>query len=162
MSDAARTSITILSRRDAEARAYFESEAVISITDPVSPGFPGGPSPCFHGTPHALWLKFDDGGDFLITHKKKYRAEWGRDPFLLTRAAASAVIAFARAHAEDGRDLIVHCEAGISRSAGMAEALDLILNGSVSCIHNHHRPNALVKVTMLRAAGLVPGDGCVA
>ena len=47
--------------------------------------------------------------------------------------------------------VVFQCEAGISRSAGMASALSLYLRGDESAINFHrHMPNTTVKTLMLR------------
>lgn len=149
--------IAIHSRHSAERFPWTERHAVVSITDPVTPTFPGSPLPVLTGAGEVLRLSFDDLGDWALGHEVEYVEDWGRLPVFLTERDAAEIIAFARRNAEAGRSLAVHCEAGISRSAGVASILCLLLNGDESCLNDRlHRPNALVRATMKRAAGMVP------
>jgi len=56
-------------------------------------------------------------------------------------------------------EILVHCDAGISRSAGTAAALSLFFNGNDGNFHKTHVPNIHVKSLILRALGMVPGTG---
>lgn len=53
---------------------------------------------------------------------------------------------------EETKMIIVHCEAGLSRSAGVAAALSLIMNEDCEFFHKNYYPNSLVKSTILRQA----------
>lgn len=52
--------------------------------------------------------------------------------FCISPDNGDRIIAFVNNHLDDADTIVVHCEAGISRSAGVAAALMLILNGDDS------------------------------
>lgn len=115
------------SRAGAQAFAWREPFAVISITDPGSR-----PVTFTRSTPVARCdLQFWDVVDGPSE--------------LFDAAMAQRAIAFARNECGDATLLLVHCEAGISRSTAMAEALGRIQGVAV----RHHNalfchPNPLV------------------
>jgi predicted protein tyrosine phosphatase len=77
-----------------------------------------------------LRLVFDDIDENTYgTHSysetlKKYKEK------LFTRVQAREILDFVDAHKDEVNLIIVHCHAGISRSAGTAAALSYILNGT--------------------------------
>lgn len=56
------------------------------------------------------------------------------EPNCMTRADAEKILAFVNQHINEVDEIIVHCGAGISRSAGVCAALMLIINGSDEAI----------------------------
>jgi len=48
--------------------------------------------------------------------------------------------------------IICHCEAGISRSAGVVGALSKVINGDDKAVFRHYLPNMLVYRTILKTA----------
>lgn len=151
-----RTAFVILSQPKAEARTYSEREAVISLLPPSTPGFEPVRDARIHGAAEVLRIRTDDT-EPLAPHEEVEREQaWGRPAALFTGEDADACIAFARKHAAAGRTIVVHCEAGISRSAAVACALDLVLHGNIECLESRHHPNAHIKATILRRAWGVP------
>ena len=67
---------------------------------------------------------------------------------------ARDVLLFALTHKDHIEELVIHCDAGRSRSVGMAEALALFLGEAdqVQSIVAGKSPNAHVKSTLLRVA----------
>lgn len=88
---------------------------LISITDPDK----------MHATPHpryenVFYAKFDDA-DVQVTPDTK----------LINGSTARNIVGFVKTSILGGVDtVVVNCEAGISRSAGVAAALSYIFNGS--------------------------------
>ena len=74
------------------------------------------------------------------------------DVELITPLIAKAVLNFVNKYKEKVSLIICQCEAGISRSAGVAGALSKILNGEDFYIFNHYHPNMLVYRTILNEA----------
>ena len=68
-------------------------------------------------------------------------------------SAAETVISFVNRYINDIDQIVVHCGAGISRSAGIAAALMLIINGNDKAIFENGRycPNMLCYKLMLNA-----------
>lgn len=108
--------IRVLNLADAEAYEPGPNEVCISITSPAVQAELQG------GWRAMLRLQFSDI-DVVLP------ARWnvGSVTTLFTGKMAHQVVKFAREHAD--ADFVVHCEAGISRSPGVALALHEILTG---------------------------------
>lgn len=94
-------------------------EACISIAFANGDGWDNGRaparlSPMFR---EVLRLAFDDCGPHMQGHPNS--------TIDLSPAQAWVVVAFAKTQAWAGRDLIIHCGAGMSRSVAIAAALDV-------------------------------------
>lgn len=63
----------------------------------------------------------------------------GSDPNCMTREDADKIISFVNQHVNSVDEIIVHCGAGVSRSAGVCAALMMIINGNDSDIFNNSR-----------------------
>ena len=85
---------------------------IISITDPGT--LPAIIRPNFQNK-GTLRLEFED-----------IDAE---EPEAMTEAHAEAIAKFVNEHKDSVDMIVVHCEAGVSRSAGVAAAIGLVLNG---------------------------------
>lgn len=129
--------VIVMDRVDAIRYSYRPQEqksAVISIS---SPAFSYRehiyPSP-YNGIVSVLRLCFDD-------------VDGGKD--CITESDAEAVKRFVNAHKD--KLIIVHCDAGISRSAGIAAALMKFYNGDDTPIFDNPKycPNMLCYRTML-------------
>jgi predicted protein tyrosine phosphatase len=108
--------IRVLSLADAEAYGPGPNEVCISITSPAVQ------AELRSGWRAVLRLQFSDI-DVVLP------ARWNLASVstLFTGKMAHQVVKFARVHAD--ADFVVHCEAGISRSPGVALALHEILTG---------------------------------
>ena len=75
------------------------------------------------------------------------------EPNHMMRADAEAIIAFVNKYINDVSQIIVHCGAGVSRSAGVAAALMLIINNDDSPIFDNPKfcPNRCCYRTTLNA-----------
>jgi len=66
------------------------------------------------------------------------------DIILFDELMARKVLEFVKYYQNKVRVIVVHCEAGISRSAGVAGALSLIYNGTDQYYFDHYVPNMYV------------------
>jgi predicted protein tyrosine phosphatase len=109
----------------------------ISITDPESPEAVLAEA---ENRIAYLRLQFDD-------------ADQPRNGFrLLSEDEAAQIVAFVEEHRAQIRLIVCHCEAGISRSAGVAAALSQWLNGDDQTFFTWFHPNRHVYRTVLNAA----------
>lgn len=115
----------VMSRKKAKDFSFqenIEDCIIISITDVNSN------DNCFANNLHIkgiLRLKFDDCET--------------NEPNCITKEDAIKIIKFVNNHISNIRKIIVHCEAGVSRSAGVCAALMLIITGSDSQIFDNPR-----------------------
>jgi predicted protein tyrosine phosphatase len=129
-----------LSRQEAERYRDTRPYAMISITDPRYP------QARLEDDPHRvglLRLQFHDVG--LLVGPEA-------DAFVLPAAEhARAIVQFFRVMEPRIDKLIVHCEAGISRSAGVGSGLALCLRQSDAQFYIQSRPNPRVRRLILEA-----------
>ena len=71
----------------------------------------------------------------------------------LTTADAQAILDFVEAHRHEVTLIVCQCEAGISRSAGIAAALSRIVQDEDDFFFEHYAPNDYIYKTLLEAAG---------
>lgn len=65
---------------------------------------------------------------------------------------ADRIAKFVHNHIDDVELVVCQCEAGISRSAGIASGLSAVINGDNSEFHKrHYRPNIAAKVAIQKA-----------
>lgn len=143
MSVESMASIRVLNLRDAEKYEPDEGEVCISITSPRTSAADLQP-----GWHDVLELQFSDVSDGMPIGTLAI-------PFDIDHA--KEIVAFVRANR--GRPIVVHCEAGISRSAGVALALHEFLEGRYppAPLEEHYRlHNRLVRRLILKAADLSP------
>jgi predicted protein tyrosine phosphatase len=69
--------------------------------------------------------------------------------FIFTQSNARKILDFVIKYENKVKTILVHCEAGISRSAGIAGALSLIYNDDDEEFFNMYIPNRLVYRTIL-------------
>lgn len=156
--------VHIMGRREIERIPQWSAPtAVISITDPSvrGPTASAATIRCDRNLRGLLRLTFHDLDPVRCPEiaapgaADEFRREQA-GPEWMTEAQAEAVVAFWRAVRGEVTDLVVHCEAGISRSAGVAAALCVLEGLDDAFCHQQHRPNAHVKALVLRAGGAVP------
>ena len=70
----------------------------------------------------------------------------------MTREDAQAILAFVREHLDTVRLIVCQCEAGVSRSAGIAAALSRTLQGDDGFFFANYWPNQWVYRTILDAS----------
>ena len=133
---------------------------------------------CFHQEPHAVISITDPHYRHPVLADCSYRRSVLRMQFsdLDERAArlrtvsphviaftsdmAGQVAAFVGEQVSEGTRLfVVHCEAGISRSAGIATALSRFYNHDETFFLVHYRPNVWVRRLMLEALASAIDNG---
>jgi predicted protein tyrosine phosphatase len=151
--------VIVLSRYEIErVQSWLVPTAVISITDPSIRG------------PHENRAKIVADGNligllrlaFHDTDPVQWRVEsptpeeWAASgnagPVAMTDEQAASALSFWKSTALLIEDLVIHCEAGISRSAGVAAAICALAELDDRWCYQHHRPNAHVKAAILRCA----------
>ena len=131
--------IVSTSRAGAEAFVWLDPFAVVSITDPNSVPARLRQHNVVARCDLQFWDLLEDVGD-------------GR---IFDAAMARRVVDFVSHDCHGAKLLLVHCEAGISRSTGLANALGVVLGVEV----RHYNaltlnPNSLVMRLVLEEAGL--------
>jgi len=158
--------IKVLSRQEFEDFTSEEKYIAISITDPNSESVESQNkhkamlSLQFHDIDHRLRKQEDcklcdntgisklfpdiNGGHcYACTNKM--------DIILFDAKMAEQILDFVGCFKDKVDMIVVHCEAGISRSAGCASALSLILNKTDQYYFDHYLPNMLVYRIILNA-----------
>lgn len=151
--------IVVLSRREAELSEASIPNIIISIRSPGERrAIVGGNNPL-----DVMFLEFndvDEHGMVWTLHGSMLK----KNVKLFTEEDAKKVLEFVNKYKDKAELIICHCEAGISRSAGMAAALCTILgspekDAEIWTKRNEigqlkHRPNVHVYQTMLAAADM--------
>lgn len=127
----------VMSREKARKMSFnpnIDDCIIISITDAIAP-----PNHFAHN-PHikdVLHLKFDD-------------CDFG-EVDCIQKSDGIKIIDFVNRHLNDVEKIVVHCEAGVSRSAGVCAALMLIINGTDTPIFDSYQycPNMSCYRTVL-------------
>jgi len=109
-----------------------EPHIVISVTNP---GLPGAVLPDLESRRAELRLRFHDTGD--------YGQPLG-DLIVMQDEEANAILSFIALHALDIQTIVCQCEAGMSRSAGIAAALSRILQDEDRFFYANFAPNRWV------------------
>jgi predicted protein tyrosine phosphatase len=130
--------IKVVSRHQAAHFLGLDPYVLISITDPGSPDAAITVDPKRAGI---LRLKFSDVGEDVQLH----RAAWPNSAIeRFTDAQALEIANFVIDHPD--KDMVVHCEAGISRSPAVAAAICARINGprSDAAYFKNYIPNSFV------------------
>ena len=131
--------IKVLSRLEFEKFESKEPYIAISITDPNSePVIVNGNDDNFQSM---LSLQFYD--------LDKDTEVFPYSRFIFNERDAKQILDFVDVYKDNIDMICIHCEAGISRSAGIASALSLIYNGEDQYYFDHYIPNMLVYRTIL-------------
>jgi aminoglycoside phosphotransferase len=123
---------TVLSRYWVGLRSPDAPYIIISITTPKLPEADLAESEHRQGV---LRLQFDDTGDY---------GQPLRDTVLFSKAHAMAIFTFAEAHRCSINHVVVHCEAGASRSPAVAAALCRLWGGDNKRFFADYSPNRYV------------------
>ena len=139
--------ISIMSRIEAEQYSPAAHAAIISITDT---------------DPLGLHLAAFAPERYLMIHREQFDdISNDLDPFFtaISWAQAERLAQFIRLAHESGIDeLVIHCEAGISRSAGVAVAACSIIGiDDGFCYEGDRRPNPLVRDRVLETHERIRG-----
>ncbi len=136
-------SLQVLDRLGVRVCSHPEPYAVISITDPNLQHPRLAPSEFRRAV---LPLQFYD------VHLSLAQVKGGPACASFTDELARQVATFVEAQREQGiRLMVVHCEFGMSRSAGVASALSFFYNQDETFFLVHYRPNSLVRRLVLEA-----------
>lgn len=134
----------VLSRKNAKAfsfQAHDYKTAIISITDVDKIGviFSDNPN---NGIKGILRLKFDDVERNFVKNEN-----------CITKEDAEEIVKFVNKYKNKVDKIIVHCEAGVSRSAGVCAAIMKAINGDDWAIFDNPRfcPNMTCYRTVLDA-----------
>jgi predicted protein tyrosine phosphatase len=137
--DGPRLRFLVLSRSDVKIVAPNEPYIVVSVTNPKLPDAELAPSPLRRDV---LRLQFHDMGDY---------GQPLRDNVLMTERDAEAILAFVAWHMDDVSMIVCQCEAGMSRSVGIAAALSQILQGEDRFFFANFAPNRWIYRMLIEA-----------
>ena len=146
--------IAIASRLMAQkASALIKTpHAIISITDPDRgvPAFK--PNENRLGILHLQFYDLEDISDQMsLKDAAEYISQFGHG--LFKDEQADEIVDFVEAIRDKAKGILVHCEAGVSRSAAVAAVIELVLNGSNERVFQDRRysPNQYVYGKLLKA-----------
>ena len=136
----------VLGRRDIKYRYAAEKHIVVSIHDPKSPKIQ------MFATKNrldTLRLSFHDwdGEQLRIMYEREERPEM----VFFSVEMAKQILKFVDKYSDKVDLIVCQCEAGISRSAGIAAALSKIFNKDDEYFFKHYIPNSLVYSQIIRA-----------
>lgn len=86
----------------------------------------------------------------LVFHDADAPTATSSEEALFSAAHADAIWDFVLAHRADVERVILHCDAGVSRSPGVAAAVSKALLGDAAEYFRRYRPNMLVYRTLLK------------
>ena len=139
----------IMSRKEAvrySKQQHKESSIIISISDSYD-FFPNINSTYFNGVKSVLFVSFDDIQEINGKSERFWKKDEGLifDSLtgvsykLISKEDAKKIVDFVIAWKDKVDKIIVHCNAGISRSSGVCAAIMKALNGNDKEIFNSHR-----------------------
>jgi predicted protein tyrosine phosphatase len=134
-----RVDLLVLSRAEAATVAPDEPYILVSVTDPNSD------AATFAQSSHlraVLRLQFHDIAGVTNPILKPFADS---NEVAMSDEDGSSVVAFVRRFVpNEAQFVVVHCEAGISRSAGIAAAVSKIWNGADNFYFERYLPNSWV------------------
>ncbi len=126
---------------------------VISVTDPEEPEANLAASPLCRAV---LRLQFHDTSQTVdIPGLEGLFSDSGA---AMTADDARAILDFVASHANKVDLIVCQCEAGVSRSAGIAAALSRIMQGDDEFFFVHYLPNHHIYELLLQTATRLPGQ----
>lgn len=130
---------------------------VISVTDPDKSDAFVLPNPLLRAI---LRLRFHDNSQTVVIPGLEGISLGEGTETPMTREDAHAILAFVQEHLDEVELIVCQCEAGVSRSAGIAAALSRILQGNDQFFFANYWPNRWVYRTILDASAQGQGaDG---
>ena len=131
----------VMSEREIKNYKCNKAHIIISIKSPESRGVKIPSNDKRLGT---LYLEFHDFDDVSLNYPSRIK--------LISKEDAKEILVFVAYCPVKPEIVICQCEAGISRSAGIAGALSKIINGDDKAIFRHYLPNMLVYRTIMKEA----------
>ena len=142
--------LQVLDRDHVRSCSHAEPYAIISITDPHFKHPVPMPSDFCRAV---LRLTFSD-----VYEREAHLKATSRHIVAFTSEMAQQVATFVQEQYGQGtRLIVVHCEAGMSRSAGVATALSQFYNRDETFFLVHYRPNSWVRKLVLEAMAFSVG-----
>lgn len=127
-----------LSEKEIKTPAIYSAISIPHIVISISGGDDNETVvPVNHSCVGALHLKFDDVEDIMETY------------VYFDRAIATEILDFVEKHVTKVSLIVVQCQAGLSRSVGVASALAKIINGKDDDVFTKGIPNMFVYTTIL-------------
>ena len=144
-----RVPVVVHSRSSVRTAAPTVPYIVISITDPGMPQAELAQSDRLRGV---LRLAFHDSGQEIdVPGLEGFRLS-DDATVAMTRADADSIVGFVLDHVANCDIVLCQCEAGMSRSAGVAAALSQVLNRDDRFFFENYTPNLDVYRRVLEAA----------
>ena len=143
-----RIKILVLSRVDIGEIIPEAPYIVISISDPEQPDAAIIQTTLMRAV---LRLKFHDNVQTVDIPGLEGMSLGPETEVIMTQEDARSILAFVREHLNQIELIVCQCEAGISRSAGIAAALSRILQGEDQFFFDKYWPNRWVYRTILDA-----------
>lgn len=99
-----------------------------------------------------LQLQFDDwdAEQKTLIEKEYPHSERAKHMIYFSEQHAKKLIRFVKKHLDKIELIVVQCDAGISRSTGIAAALSKCVNDDDECFFKQYLPNSLVYSTILK------------
>lgn len=150
--------ILVVCRAEAEAMKHQEDVAVISIWSPGA-----SPADIRHPRPdRVLSISFPDIRDTTLAEKmEEGRKAAGLPPMAFSEAHAKTILDFVDKMLAAGvTHFVAHCDAGISRSTGVACALNRIYNNHMEIPYRYQYYNPIVvdKILKFKGKGIYDGE----
>jgi len=139
--------ILVMGRESAEQFKSNEPYIVISITSPYSPEAKIEVKDSLIAMLRLSFHDWDAKDKELIEQKDTLEA---KRMIYFNSGMAREILLFVLCYIKNVNLIVVHCEAGISRSAGCAGAVAKIFNGDDSFYFKHYLPNMLVYDTIIK------------
>ena len=110
------------------------------------------PTPDLHTRLDTLHLQFDDWNEKQkkLIEKEYPQSEKRKAMVYFSELHARRIIRFVKKHLDKIELVIVQCDAGISRSPGVAAALSKCINGDDSYFFKRYLPNSLVYAMIMK------------
>ena len=138
--------ILVMGRKSAEQFKSTENYVMISITSPYSPQANIELKEPLMGI---LRLSFHDWNEKEKEIVEKTNSIESKKMIYFNKEMAQEILLFVMCYIKYVDLIVVHCEAGISRSAGVAGAIAKCFCGDDSYYFKHYIPNTLVYKTIV-------------
>lgn len=139
--------ILVMGRASAEQFKSEEPYIIISITSPFTPEADIEVKDPLMGILRLSFSDWDAKDKELIEQKNTLEA---KRMIYFNKEMAKEILLFVMCYIKTVNLIVVHCEAGISRSAGCAGAIAKIFGGDDSFYFKYYLPNMLVYDTIIK------------